>query len=275
MPYSAKINRANPSCFLFVIDESGSMDESMESGRSKAQFVADVLNKTLAALIPQCTKADGVRAYFDVGVITYSGFGVGSGFGGNLSEGILHPISVINKNPIRIEEHNRKVEGGMISRSLKFPVWFEPMANGKTPMCQAMTLAGQVLKEFMTKFPNCYPPLVINITDGQANDGDPQPLAAALRTLSSSDGPALVFNAHLSSSPGQPVIFPGKEAELSDPFAKLLFRMSSQLPQRLLDAAKGDGYLVQPTARGFVFNADLVSVIRFLDIGTRVAQTVR
>ena len=86
MPYSAKINRANPSCFLFVIDESGSMDESMESGRSKAQFVADVLNKTLAGLIPRCTKADGVRAYFDVGVITYSGFGVGSGLGGNLSE---------------------------------------------------------------------------------------------------------------------------------------------------------------------------------------------
>ena len=107
MPYSAKINRANPSCFLFVIDESGSMDESMESGRSKAQFVADVLNKTLAELIPQCTKADGVRAYFDVGVITYSGFGVGSGFGGNLSGGILHPISVINKNPLRVEEHNR------------------------------------------------------------------------------------------------------------------------------------------------------------------------
>src|SRR5437867_3698568 len=63
MPYSAKINRANPSCFLFVIDESGSMDELMESGRSKAQFVADVLNKTLAELIPRCTKADGVRAY--------------------------------------------------------------------------------------------------------------------------------------------------------------------------------------------------------------------
>ena len=30
-----------------------------------------------------------------------------------------------------------------------------------------------------------------------------------------------------------------------------------------------------PQSRGFVFNADLVSVIRFLDIGTRVAQTVR
>ena len=29
------------------------------------------------------------------------------------------------------------------------------------------------------------------------------------------------------------------------------------------------------TARGFDFNADLVSVIRFLDIGTRAVQSVR
>src|SRR5438034_633714 len=69
MPYTAKINRANPSCFLFVIDESGSMDESMESGRSKAQFVADVLDKTLPGTIPQCTQADGEGPYFDVEVL--------------------------------------------------------------------------------------------------------------------------------------------------------------------------------------------------------------
>jgi hypothetical protein len=31
---------------------------------------------------------------------------------------------------------------------------------------------------------------------------------------------------------------------------------------------------VQEAARGFMFNADLVSVIRFLEIGTRVAPGV-
>jgi hypothetical protein len=37
-------------------------------------------------------------------------------------------------------------------------------------------------------------------------------------------------------------------------------------------AAKDEGYVIHGPARGFVFNADLVSVIRFLDIGTRVAN---
>ncbi len=82
MPYQAEISRDNPTCFLFVIDQSGSMDEITETGRSKADFVADVLNKTLYTLVTTCSKADGVRNYFDVGVIAYGGTEVVSGFGG-------------------------------------------------------------------------------------------------------------------------------------------------------------------------------------------------
>ena len=72
-----------------------------------------------------------------------------------------------------------------------------------------------------------------------------------------------------------PIEFPEDEAGLPDDFARLLFRMSSVLPPKLVEAAKSDGFAVGPHSRGFVFNADLVAVIRFLDIGTRVARTVR
>jgi hypothetical protein len=51
--------------------------------------------------------------------------------------------------------------------------------------------------------------------------------------------------------------------------------MSSPLPPRLLEALRGEGLPAMPGTRGFVFNADLVAVIRLLDIGTRVAQSVR
>ena len=51
--------------------------------------------------------------------------------------------------------------------------------------------------------------------------------------------------------------------------------MSSPLPPRLRDAAAAEGYPVCDTTRGFVFNADLVAVVRFLDIGTRVAPSTR
>src|SRR5438445_8498220 len=97
MAYQAEISRENPACILFVIDQSGSMDEITEAGRSKAAFVADVLNKTLYTLITSCSKSDGVRNYFDVGVIAYGGSEVASGFAGALSEGIVLPIHAISE----------------------------------------------------------------------------------------------------------------------------------------------------------------------------------
>src|SRR5271169_521951 len=109
MSYEAEISRENPTCILFVIDQSGSMDELTEAGRSKAAFVADVLNKTLYTLITSCSKSDGVRNYFDVGVIAYAGSQVGSGFGGALSGDIIHPIHAISENTLR---RGAQKEGG-------------------------------------------------------------------------------------------------------------------------------------------------------------------
>jgi hypothetical protein len=45
--------------------------------------------------------------------------------------------------------------------------------------------------------------------------------------------------------------------------------MSSVLPGNLCTAARGEGFVIGEQARGFAFNADLVELIRFLDIGTR------
>jgi hypothetical protein len=80
MTYSAEINRANPACIIIIIDQSTSMGARIDGGRSKASFLADVVNKTLCTLITTSSKADGVRDYFYVGVIAYSGGGAANGF---------------------------------------------------------------------------------------------------------------------------------------------------------------------------------------------------
>ena len=78
------------------------MDEKVEGGRSKAQFVSDVLNKTIYTLVTNCSKADGVRNYFDVGIVAYGGSGIASGFGGTISGDFVHSVSAISDNPLRI-----------------------------------------------------------------------------------------------------------------------------------------------------------------------------
>ena len=84
------------------------------------------------------------------------------------------------------------------------------------------------------------------------------------------DGAVLVFNAHLSSRSDQAIEFPDAEASLPDEYSRRLFRMSSCLPLVMIQSARQAGFSVGPQTRGFVFNADLASVVRFLDIGTRV-----
>lgn len=111
MAYQAAIQRSDPTALLFLVDQSASMNDKMAgSERTKAQFVADVLNRTLASLIVFCRKSDGVRDYFDIGVLGYGGDTVANGFQGTLSQATLQPISLIEANPLRIEE--RKKDGG-------------------------------------------------------------------------------------------------------------------------------------------------------------------
>jgi hypothetical protein len=144
MAYTAEISRSNPSCFLFLIDQSGSMADAFAGGtpqRNKSEGVADAINKLLQNLVIKCAKEEGIRDYFHVGVIGY-GATVGSAYVGQLFGRELVPISDIANLPARLEERKQKVEdgtGGLVEQSVKFPIWFDPVANNGTPMCRAFS----------------------------------------------------------------------------------------------------------------------------------------
>ena len=272
MAYGAEISRDYPTCLVFAIDQSGSMADQMEGVGTKSQFLADVLNRTIYTMVTNCTKADGVRNYFDVGVIAYGGSKVGSGFGGALSNAAIHPITAIGDAPLRVEDRTKKVSdgaGGVIEQEIKFPVWFDPTNSGGTPMCTGMTHVAEVLVEWCDAHANSYPPTVLHVTDGESTDGDPEMISDGIRQLSTQDGQCLMFNLHVSASGGEPVIFPTSEGELRDQYSKLLFRMSSNLPSHLLSVAGDKGYSVSDGSRGFIFNAGPEFIVDFFEIGTR------
>jgi hypothetical protein len=242
-----------------------------EISRKKADLVADAINRLLQNLVIKCAKEEGIRDYFYVGVLGY-GDKVGPALGGALAGKELVAISEIGNQPARIEQRVKKMEdgaGGLVEQPIRFPVWFDPQAHGATPMCQALTLAHDVLARWLPEHPDSFPPIVINITDGEATDGNPSTAAAALRNLAGSDGNVLLFNIHLSSKGARPIEFPDTTANLPDQHAQQMFELSSLLTPTMRAIAEGEGYTVSEGSRGFVFNADMVSVIKFLDIGTR------
>ena len=237
------------------------------SGSTKADFVADAVNKLLHTLTIRCSKNEGIRNYFHIGVIGY-GEQVGPVLGGALTGRVLVPVREIADNPLRVEKRTKKVSdgaGGLVEVETPFFVWFDSAADGGTPMCQALNLAGETLNDFITQFPDSYPSSILNITDGEGTDGDPEPIAANLRNLTSSDGNILLFNSQVSSISWKPTRFPDNEQGLPDDFAKRLFRMSSQLLPKMLPIAREMGDKVNEASRGFVFNADARAVVQFLD----------
>lgn len=275
MPYQAEISRSNPSCFLFLIDQSGSMSDPFGEGeliKRKANGVADAINRLLQNLVIKCAKSEGVRDYYQVGVIGY-GNSISSAFAGSLAGQDLSPISQIANSPARIEERTKKVDdgaGGLVDQTIKFPIWFDPVSNGGTPMCQAFDYGIAIIQNWLDQHPSCFPPVVIHITDGESTDGNPSEKMSILKNLASSDGNVLLFNLHLSSNPhAKTLSFPDNSVQLPDQYANMLFNGSSTLTPFMRNVAKEYGFNLSEGTKGFVLNGDLTLTIIGIEIGTR------
>src|SRR5215510_7391082 len=182
MSYQAEISRASPTAILMVMDQSTSMNHRLQSGQSKAAFLADVLNKTLYTIVANCSKADGVRDYFHLSVTAYSGGDAQNGFGGALEGAPLHAISELAEKPLRVETRTKKVAG--------------------------LNAAIDVLEQWCAEHPSAYPPTILHVTDGHPSDSNPEPIADRLKGLATDDGGCLLFNLHLDAGGGDPLVFP-------------------------------------------------------------------
>lgn len=285
MPYTADISRANPACFLFLIDQSGSMTQSLagQPGQRKMDQAADAINRTLDTISQRCSQGMDIRDYFHIGIIGYNT----DQRGGPIITSILpgttqeQPFLLISEVVDVADVEERLVKesdgaGGLVEVPRRFPVWLRPRAEYGTPMCQALDVASQAIENWTAQHPESFPPIVIHISDGMATDGDPVVFANQIRNLRTDDGEALLFNCHLSEVSAMPLQYPDSEIPLpsNDEFAVPLFRMSSLLPESSRSQASSLDLPVTVNSRGYVFNADMTALVQFLDIGTRAASNL-
>lgn len=174
-----------------------------------------------------------------------------------------------------------EVRGEKLEETISVSSWINPVAAESTPMNGALNLARMTLEDWIFRHPKSFPPIVINITDGMANDVNTEEelllTTRWLTSLQTTDGSVLLINCHITGEGDNQVTFPWSPMELPDePYAKLLFEMSSEMPGRYkaIICELFDRELdMTPTIRGMAFNADAVSLVKFLDIGTRQAFT--
>jgi hypothetical protein len=272
--YGAEISRQNPGCIVFLVDQSGSMDEAMAgaTGQRKKEAVADAINRLLYNLVLRCSREDGVRPYFDLGVWTYRGSAtVERAFSADLVS-----VADIAEHPKRMEKRRRRAPdgaGGVYEQEFELPIWFEPLAEGRTPMHAAFSAAVGPLRQWLSQHSASFPPVIINLTDGVYTDQNPAPVARELTQMGTADGNVLLFNCHVSEKPDVTVTFPdaAQGAGLSG-LKRELFDISSPLPEPMARHARAKGYQIGAGARGYAYNADFVTLIDFLDVGTRAVQ---
>lgn len=283
--YTQSITRSHRTAFLLAIDCSGSMAEQIRfRGReiSKAEAVASVANDLLFELIERSRRSDGVHNYYDIAVIGYWGSDeVCSMLPGSAEILSVSELAALD-TPIRREVVECRLPDGSISlREIPTPGWIEPKAAGQTPMCEAMRRVRDLAQAWCARPENAgsFPPIVFNITDGEATDCDAEELQHVcdqIRSLKTTDGNVLLLNIHIAAGDTDAsVVFPeAGQAGYRHRYARLLHDCSSQMPasfDEAIRALKGAGSM--PPFRGMSYNASVAELVAILNIGSISVKT--
>ncbi|MCF8274946.1 MAG: VWA domain-containing protein [Flavobacteriaceae bacterium] len=258
------ISSTNPCLLVYLIDQSGSMTETFgNASHTKAVEVAEAINDILYEVGLRCIGSGGeLKNRFEVAII---GYGkdintVQSGWEGQLSGKWVVPIKNIFDYPLGQE--NEK------------PIWIKPYAGSNTPMTKAFENAKRLCNDWINwgNHRDCHPPIVINITDGEATDSGSSFSALKkeveqIKTLHTNYGATKILNIHISTTAGDKLLFPS-DVTTGDRFGRLLFDLSSVLDENMVRIAQQKGYNINNFAKGYVFNGNATDLINFLNIGT-------
>ena len=281
-PYTAQITRNTPTAFIFMIDQSISMSRKLNyRGEfiTLADAVARIVNNQINELVLRCIKTNEVRHYYDIAVIGY-GDDANYGWKGTLAGRDFVSPEELKNNPfkkITVKEEKRTRKGVELKEVEKVQ-WVEPVAAGKyTRAHKAFGMAKELLDKWMKEHheKDCYPPTIINITDGAFN-GIVNPrevntqLANELKALFTNDGNVLLWNIHITPDNQEQILLPISKTELNeDKYSEWLYDMSSLLPSRYnqpIGDLRGDAENTRHVA--MASNTDLSTLIQLMDIGT-------
>jgi len=280
-PYTAQITRNTPTAFIFMIDQSVSMQkETQLYGETMAmsEAVARIVNHQINELVLRCIKGSETRDYYDIAIIGY-GENAYSGWKGELEGRDFVKPSELKEHPykkITIKKETRTRKGIKVVE-VEEVQWIEADATKSwTRVHHAFDKAKQLLQSWMNEHhdKDCYPPTIINITDGEFNGASKEYVlqqANELKSMFTNDGNVILFNIHISANKGMSVTCPADKKEVSsNVLATTLYELSSLLPERYSDRIADLRNDTIPSNRytAMSVNADMSTLIQLMDIGT-------
>lgn len=280
--YTARIDREHPTAFIFLVDHSVSMNRYTfvnEERITLSEAVARIVNSQIDELVQRCVKNNETRHYFDIAVIGY-GEEAYSAWNGALEGKDFVTPEEIRDNPykkITVTEEV-KTRKGITLKEVEKKQWMVARHDGGwTHMNKALKRAKSLLEDWMTTHQNrdCFPPTIINITDGEYNgttDDNMMQLSNELKSMFTNDGNVLFFNIHIVPEQEEVISFPSEVHELNgDHYGEKLFAMSSLLPLSYNDQMKqilNEDIDADIRHRAMAVNTGMQFLAKFMKIGT-------
>ena len=249
---------------------------------TRAEAVTLMANALITELIDRCQRTDALRNYYDIAVIGYANDEVESLLGkqGFISIEQLKQMSP-ERSTISIEEELPDGSSAMVTHSIT--EWIRPKAEGKTPMYEALLRVRDLVGKWCAEPENreSFPPIVINITDGESSDCDDRELCdicSQIRRQATADGNTLLLNIHISANSTIPsMVFPmAEELVAADRYARTLAECSSIMPEAFnesIQQIKGAG--ATPPFIGMGYNASIIELLSIINIGSRSVSNMQ
>ena len=268
---------ATPGLLIILVDQSGSMLSNYCDGDSRTVFAAKVINRVINTIIKKSFHRDKPKNRCFISVI---------GYDSEVKELCSGFLEDLYNNPIRIENHTRKIsdgDGGLVEQVVKSPIWVEPITENRwTNMRDGFKMAKQLVEDWIADKPECPAPVIINISDGEPyydhlDDEtcirETTEIAKQIMNISNNDGNVLIFNAEIGDG-GHKIITPCSEDEVAVAGrpAQFLYEISSVIPAGYKDAAAKNELSIKEGSKGCVFNADAVELIKLIDFGSSKGQ---
>jgi hypothetical protein len=266
------------------------------SRQTKSEAVARIVNAFLEELIKANTvftpdQIPFVRPRAAIAILGYGNDTVKTVFSEPLSTKAYVNLSELDAHPLSTVTLLEKVPNddgtGVLQISVEHPIWLRAQAQGNTPMVMALKGAREIGKRWIADgHQTSYPPVIINITDGEANDmtwsGELEATGAALTRLATDDGTALLFTVHLTDQEVLPLEYPASPDEFAHltgddyTFAQTLFEMSSTIPETAYASLSSlIGRTLPPGAKGFIYQGNGDSILSTLQFASRPAFPIR
>lgn len=248
MFYTQPATSLTPALIIYLIDASYSMNDPFE-GTTKIAMVHKALKDAIKDMIRRSMRDGIVQRRYKVAILAYS----------------TAVVDVLDG----IQDLSELVKYGLPTIS----------AGGETDMSVGFTAVEWLLQNNLPALQACPAPIVCHLTDALMTTGDPRPVVQRIRSMTVRDGATLVENVYIGDKMLRKPVDDWHQwggvirpSQLSNNYSRLLFQISSTLPETYRQNINNYGYRLQQGAALFFpgLHTDLVRLAFAISTATQL-----